>query len=160
MKRKSQESNLQTRGVDWLRMCLPRVVIIAIPNEWAAAVPKELPNAKERRMARIQKLKGMGMCVGAGDILIAWDDNGLQTGMLETKDLAPQSVNQVKFEKDWTKIGGRYAIWRSLEELQKICELWGLKPVFNTPNFTPTSRPQMKTALYHQAMLDISKQNV
>lgn len=155
----SNESNLQTRGVDWLRMCLPHVMVIAIPNEMASAIPKEIDRetAKKIRFARIQKLKGMGMRNGAADILIAWSDNGIQTGMLETKDLAPQSKNQRDFERDWKKIGGRYAIWRTLDELQKICESWGLKPAFNTPPFTPVSRPQMKTALYHQAMLDMWK---
>jgi hypothetical protein len=138
-------------------MCLPDVIIVAVPNEMASAIPRQIPEeiANKIRMARIVKLKGMGMYPGAPDMFIFWQDSGLQVGALETKDKAPQSVNQVKFENHWNKIGGRYAIWRNLEQLQKICESWGLKPVFNTPNFTPASRPQMKTALYHQAMLDM-----
>lgn len=156
----SNETNLQTRGVDWLRMCLPDVMIVAVPNEMASAIPRQVPDeiAHNIRMARIVKLKGMGMYPGAPDIFIFWaSDGGLQVGALETKDKAPQSGNQVKFEKHWNKIGGRYAIWRSLEQLQTICESWGLKPAFNTPDFTPTSRTQMKTALYHQAMMDMWK---
>ena len=174
----SDERTLQCRGFEWLQASLPELLIISVPNEQGISMPpfpKEVyavlrkynlmdavrEAINKQRMITIQNLKRMGMKPGAADLLIFKKGDGgsiVCVGALETKDKAPQSVPQEKFQKEWEAIGGRYAIWRSLTELHDICVSWGLKPMLRPPGHTPTSKKMMQASTYHQFMLDVSRE--
>lgn len=164
----SDERTLQTRGVEYIRAACPGLMIISIPNEQAMGTPyvgdkiyamlakhgllDELKEqAAKQRMIVIQNLKRMGMYVGASDILLFSDNEEFA---LETKDKAPQSVHQEKFQKDWESRGRKYAIWRTLTELHDILVSWGLNPQLRPPGYTPTTKKQMTCGLLHQFYLD------
>jgi hypothetical protein len=164
----SDERTLQTRGVEYIKAACPSLMIVSIPNEQTMGMPyvgdkiyavlakagllDELKEqASKQRMIAIQNLKRMGMYPGASDILLFSDTAEFA---LETKDKAPQSVNQEKFEKHWTSLGRKYAIWRSLTELHDILFSWGLNPQFRPPGYTPMSKKQMTCALLHEFYLD------
>jgi hypothetical protein len=166
----SDEITLQTRGIEYIKAACPNLMIISIPNEQAMGTPyvgdkiyallakhgliEELKeHAHKQRMITIQKLKRMGMYVGASDILLFSDKEEFA---LETKDKAQQSVNQEKFQKHWESLGRKYAIWRTLTELHDILKEWGLNPQFRPPCYTPSTRKQMTCALLHEFYLDTS----
>lgn len=167
---KSQEHKLQKRGVEYIKMMLPHVMVIAVPNEQAIMKPrfsekifalimraglmKELEDSiATQRVVRIQELKRMGMMPGAADLFLFWQDNGLQVAALETKDKAAQSVNQKKFETAWTAIGGRYRIWRSLPELYDALLSFGLNPKTPPMNWVPHTKAQMTQGIYHNMLM-------
>lgn len=162
----SQEHKLQKRGCEYIKMMLPHVMVIAVPNEQAIIKPrfsekifalimraglmKELEDSiATQRVVRIQELKRMGMMPGAPDLLLFWQDNGLQVAALETKDKAPQSANQKKFEAAWNKIGGRYRIWRSLPELYDALVSFGLNPKTPPPGYVPHTHKGLVCDMLH-----------
>lgn len=151
----SNERRLQTRGVQWLKSALPNVMVVAVPNEDPIAARTE--DEVKTKIIRIQLLKSMGMYPGAADMFLFWNDGVLQVRALETKDKAPQSRNQKKFQAHWEKIGGIYHIWRTLPELYDLCVSWGLKPVVAPPGWVPATRKQMQANMYHQIMMDLSR---
>lgn len=171
---KSQEHKLQKRGVEYIRMELPHVMVIAVPNEQAIIKPrfsdkifnlimraglmKELEDSiATQRVVRIQELKRMGMMPGAPDLLLFWQDSGLQVAALETKDKAAQSVNQKKFEAAWEAIGGRYRIWRSLPELYDALLSFGLNPKTCPPNYVPRTQKDLICDMMHLMQVDDTK---
>lgn len=152
----SNERRLQTRGVDWLKLALPDVMVIAVINE----LPRTINSEEEAKtaMIRMMLMKQMGLYPGCSDLILLWNDGALQIRFLETKDKAPQSVNQEKFQKRVESIGGIYNIWRSLDDLYSLVLNWGLKPVCAPPGITPVTKKQLMQSMYHQVMLDLSKE--
>lgn len=172
----SDERKLQTRGVEYIRYTLPHVMVVSVPNELPQpSLPERIFNMVKKfgmldewleslqtqRIITIQNMKRMGMFPGAADLFIFWNHgNGLQIGALETKDKAPQSKNQEKFETAFTKLGGRYQIWRTLPELQRILEGWGLVPIANAPRSVPYTRARMQGTLIEDMMLTFAKEDM
>lgn len=151
---RSQERKLQTRGVQWLNMTLPHVMVIAVINE-IPQTRSENEQEREREaranMIRMVLMKQMGLYPGAADLIILWDSGKLEIGFLETKDKAPQHKNQRDFQKRLESIGGRYRIWRSLPELEAICHEWGLVPAAPSPKgATPLNKKQLIFNMTHE----------
>lgn len=168
------EQSLQTRGVEYIRYALPNVMVIAVPNEQAIIRPRfseriyaliakaglldELDESiSTQRMIRIQAMKRMGMYPGCADLLLFWQDG--QFAALETKADTRQSVNQEKFQEAFEQLGGRYKIWHNLTELHDALVSFGLNPITTPPDYLPHNKKNMQAAMYHQMMLDISKNN-
>lgn len=151
----SNERRLQTRGVDWLKIALPDVMVVAVINE----MPQTNGSDEERKanMIRMQLMKQMGLYPGTSDLFLFWPGRGIgemNVRALETKDKSPQSINQEKFQKRWESMGGIYHIWRSLSELYELCLSWGLKPLVAPPGWVPVSKKQLLCNMYHQMMMD------
>lgn len=152
----SNERKLQTRGVDWLKIALPEIMVIAIINE----LPQTSGSDEERKanMIRMQLMKQMGLYPGAADLFLFKQGSSageMWVRALETKDKAPQSGNQIKFQSAWQKISGVYNIWRSLPELYELTISWGLKPLCQPPDMVPVTKRQLLGNMYHQMMIDM-----
>lgn len=150
----SNERRLQTRGVDWLKLALPQVMVIAVINEIPQAGAQS-DEARKANMIRMMLMKQMGLYPGCSDLILLWNDGNLQIRFLETKDKAPQSVSQKKFEDRIRRLGGVYNIWRSLGELYELCLSWGLKPLCAPPGWVPETKKQLLQNMYHQVMMDL-----
>jgi len=150
----SNERRLQTQGVNWLKMALPQVMVIAVINE----LPQTNGSDEERHanMIRMQIMKGMGLYPGCSDLILLWNDGAMQIRFLETKDKAPQSVNQRAFQLRLEWLGGVYHIWRSIPELESLCRSWGLKPAAPAPSGgTPHNRKQLQANMLHELNLEM-----
>lgn len=167
MSRGSAERKLQTKGVQWMNMTMPAVLVIAVINElpqtsWGPEFSEEL-RERERKanMIRMTLMKGMGLYPGAADLIVLWNDGReLQVRFLETKDRTPQSVNQEKFQKRLEAIGGVYRIWRSLPELEDICRSWGLVPAMTAPKGTlPVTKKDLLCDILHQFNIENKNQH-
>lgn len=140
--RTAHERQLQTAGVNWLKMALPELLVIAIPNEQVAFGRTE--EEQKTNMIRMKLMKDAGLYPGAAD-LILFKKTDLAKGLmwvrfLETKDKTPQSKNQKNFQQEVEDRNGIYAIWRSLPELDAIIRGWGLSPLCEIPVSTHRSK--------------------
>lgn len=157
----SNERRLQTAGVNWLKMAVPEVMVMAVINELPQA-GKQTEEERKVNMIRMMLMKQMGLYPGAADILLfkAGPERGtMWVRALETKDKAPQSASQVRFQKHWESIGGYYRIWRSLTELHDICVEWGLTPVVKPPDYMPTSKSHLIAGMLHNFYMETKKES-
>lgn len=154
----SNERKLQTMGVNWLKLALPDIMVVAVINE----IPQSGWSEEEQRinMIRMVLMKQMGLYPGCCDLFLFKQGSTpgeLWVRALETKDKASQSSKQVAFQKHWESIGGIYHIWRNLTELHDLCVSWGLKPIVAPPATTPLSKKQLMGNMMHQFMLETKK---
>lgn len=83
-----------------------------------------MPFGEYRTDATAARLKRMGVKPGMGDLFFL--DQGLAFS-LELK-IAPngQSDTQKRFEKDWRRAGGTYAVVYTLDQALAQLQVWGL----------------------------------
>lgn len=158
-KRKSEERRLQMAGVNWIKVALPNVIVIAVSNEQQSYGRTE--EEKKTNMIRMKLLKDIGLYVGAADLFIYW--SGGRKGLMnviaaETKYDTDQSPKQKDFQKDWERIGGDYYVWRSLKQLHEICVSRGLKPLCQPSVTTLGSKKQLTQNLYHEMNMSFARQ--
>lgn len=83
-----------------------------------------VPNGGKRTAAEGAKFKAMGVMAGVADILI------FKEGMFYAIELKvgtnPQSKSQNYFQNKWQSEGGKYAIVKSIDELQIVLRKWNL----------------------------------
>lgn len=100
------------------------------------------------------KLKKMGQRAGVWDILLFWNNDfeGHKTkmaGCIEIKTTKGYlSPSQKEFGEDWECIGFKKAIARSTEDIDKIMQDWGHKPLYSVPLAKEKTRQQMKQAAW------------
>ncbi len=115
--RKYDEQKLHIAVVEHLRTAFPDILFTHPANQ--ARSPQEGA-----------KLKRMGVRAGVADLLLWWHPNGY--GAIELKARAgTESLPQKTFGFLFTRIGGKYAVCKSVGEVHKILIGWGAKPVHN-----------------------------
>lgn len=85
-------------------------------------------NGEARTAQAGARLKRMGVRAGTPDILIFWESNHYPCiGAIELKASAGKlSDTQTTFMRDWTAIGGQYAVCKSLDEVKTHLACWGV----------------------------------
>lgn len=115
MKRKEQL--LQISAIEYLNRFASHTLFFHVQN-----------NAKSKRMGGIYK--AMGVMPGVADILMFWDDPDEYINLKAAIELkspkGKQSTAQCDFMRRWTVLGGKYAIIKSMEELEAILLSWGI----------------------------------
>jgi hypothetical protein len=123
MKRKQPEFLLHCVVADYLRNQYPTLL-------WLHPANGEIRSAKAGA-----RLKRMGVRPGAPDIMIYWEkDHCLEGAAIELKaDKGKLSDTQTAFMHQWTAIGGKYALCKSLDEVISHMESWGIPKVSKCP---------------------------
>ncbi len=114
------EYHLHLAAVAYLRLC-PGL-------RW-----RHIPNGERRDKRTAAKLKAMGVEAGAADFHLTLP--GGQTGWVELKALGRQSAAQKAFQAAETGTGARYAIVRSLDDLEWTLRDWGV----SVPHVIPST---------------------
>ena len=112
------EADIQIQVVEYLSMMAPSrgFLFFSVPNE-------SMGKARGRGgIARMARLKRMGLRSGVADIVIVKDGRAY---FLEMKRRAgKQSVNQLSFEADAIRAGAEYAVAHSFDEALNILAGW------------------------------------
>lgn len=130
-KRNHPEDQLQRAVVQYLRYVCPHVRAFHVPN------------GGKRSKVEAGIFKAMGVMPGVADLLIFWSvsvvhdvvktKHGkilpiLQGGAIELKAGKNTVTDAQKvFREWWTALGGKYALCRSLEDVQKALSEWGIE---------------------------------
>lgn len=111
-----KEFDLQKAVTQFLMICVA-------PSEmtWRA-----VPNGEYRSPRTAGRLKASGVRPGVGDFSCTLA--GGRAAWIELKtDKGRQSPAQREFQKAEEALGARYAVVRSLDELQSVLRAWGVK---------------------------------
>jgi hypothetical protein len=77
-----------------------------------------VPNGEHRHIAVAKKLQRMGVKRGVGDFLCFTPSRKI---CIELKDEdGEQTPDQIKFEKEWTALGGEYYLCRTLDSFKQL----------------------------------------
>lgn len=117
MKRPEQE--LQKSVVQYLRYAAPKVLFFHVPN------------GGKRSKAEAGIFKAMGVMPGVADLMLFWNNSPAlcypSFAAIELKaGKGAQTDHQKTFQDRWEALGGKYAVVRSLDELQGILKDWGI----------------------------------
>ncbi len=146
-KRKNEERSLQITSKSYFDWALPDVLAFHCSNE------SYFGENRESAIIQMALLKKQGFLPGVPDWLLFWHCPmyGLRFAAIELKigrnDL---SESQIKFRDRWIKVGGIYAVCRSMDEIETTIKDWGLKPKYKTPLANERSGRQMQ----QMAMID------
>lgn len=130
-----------------------------------------VPNQRDGDIIQMSYLKKLGVKAGVADLILVWkrlftyigaDGNTVtiaypQMGALELKSpKGYQSDTQKAFQERWVKLGGLYAVCRSMNDVEAALQSWGLKPGCAAPRHLDNTKKQMTQNMYHQIMMDIA----
>ena len=105
------EESIQVACVKWFRLQYPNLVIFAVPN------------GGSRNLYEAKNMKESGTLAGVADLVIV--GNGGKVLFVEMKaGKNKQEDSQVLFQNKVEKLGHKYIICRSKEQLMKEIDLW------------------------------------
>jgi hypothetical protein len=146
--RKSEERKLQITSKSYFDYALPGVLAFHISNE------AYFGEDRQRAIIQMALLKKMGFLPGVPDWLLFWGQQRMhgdvpyvtpKMAAIELKtEKGTLSQSQIDFQTKWTNLGGKYAVCRSMEEIQEAVVAWGLKPLYPVPVALAESRRQMR----------------
>lgn len=111
-KRKQPEAILQKSIIQYLKYAHPKLLYFAVPN------------GGKRNPIEASKLKAMGVLAGVADLLL-FKSGCFYAIELKIGNNKPNDT-QIDFEHRWLAEGGKYAVCRSLDELDTILKGWGI----------------------------------
>jgi hypothetical protein len=110
MKRPEQE--LHRAAYNYIRYAAPSILCFHVPN------------GGKRSVIEAAIFKSMGVLPGVADLILSWKDG---KGAIEFKaGNGKQTDHQIAFHKKWVDLGGKYALCRSLDEVQDALKRWGV----------------------------------
>ncbi len=143
--RDQKEYRLHVAVVEHLHSAFPQVLFLHPANRPSG-------DTEESRKANAFFNKKMGVKAGAADLLLWWSHTmqpySTQCGAIELKGDGPQSSKQKTFEFSFTRIGGRYAVCKSVAQVHKALIGWGIKSLHNG-----IKEPKASDAEYEAARL-------
>ena len=119
------ESKIQQNICTYLSMIAHQtgIVYFSVPNElYGAGKSKKKLTGPEYGM--INKYKSMGLLPGVSDLIIIWQGKAF---CMEVKTATgKQSSDQILFESNIVKAGGKYEVVRGIDDTQRVLKLWGI----------------------------------
>ena len=113
-RRNRPEEQVQRAIVQWLQWIEPDC-------KWL-----HIPNGGGRSRAEAGIFKALGVVAGAPDLLFCL--KGGQCGFIEVKRPGGHvSPEQITFRNSWERAGALWGLAQSIEDVQRIFDLWGVK---------------------------------
>ena len=113
MPRKHYEDDLQRDVMGFIRLQYPHIISFHVPN------------GGKRGPREAARLKRQGVLAGVSDILLYWQDSFAAIELKYGEN--DMSKPQAYFADKLQKFGGKFAVCRSVEEVQTIMKAWGVK---------------------------------
>lgn len=131
MKRAQPETQLQRAVIHYIRMAAPHALCFAVPN------------GGKRSKIEAAIMKSTGVMPGVADLLLFWQREIFKS----ERDLCGNSIayylpehgaielkagkntvtpTQKDFRDKWAGLGGKYALCRSLDDVQAALKMWGV----------------------------------
>jgi len=108
-----EEDALQIAAIDFLRMAAPDLIVWFVPN------------GGNLSKAQAGRFKAMGLRKGVSDLHMLLPSG--QLGVIELKSRKGQlSIEQDQFIEDVFRGGGRSAVARSVEDVERTVRAWGV----------------------------------
>jgi len=113
MRKKHYEDDLQRDVMQFIRLQYPHIISF------------HCPNGGKRGVREAARLKRQGVLAGVSDVLLYWQDG---YGAIELKyGDNSMSKPQAYFADKLQKFGGKFAVCRSIEDVQAALKAWGVK---------------------------------
>ena len=106
-----------------LQRAVVQLLTLAYPDlRWRA-----IPNGEYRSPRTAGRLKAMGVQAGVADLHLTLPYGGLCAWIELKSDKGRQSPEQRAFEKSELEAGARYALCRSLDDVERTLHEWGVR---------------------------------
>lgn len=113
------EQALQQAVYKYIRYAAPHVLVFHVPNGMRAG--------GRNPIATGAIFKSMGVVPGVADLLLFWKEVGIHAGCgaIELKaGKGKLTDHQVSFSVQWTKLGGKYAVCKSIDDVEASLKHW------------------------------------